>query len=83
MRVGRKPRVEFGNDEQAFRDRVDGQNQPNRRVRFRTHGGVGGRGLVAPSYPITIYSPQSLSSTPGSWGRAVITASGASAVPKP
>lgn len=32
MRVGRKPIVEFGNDEQAFRDNVNGQNQPKRRM---------------------------------------------------
>ena len=32
MRIGRKPIVEFGNDEQAFRDNVNGQNQPKRRM---------------------------------------------------
>ncbi len=32
MRVGWKPRVEVGNDEQIFRERVLGQNQPKRRM---------------------------------------------------
>ena len=31
---------------------VTGNNLSKRRVRTRTHGVVGGRGLVAPSYPI-------------------------------
>ena len=32
MRVGWKPRVEVGNDEQIFRERVLSQNQPKRRM---------------------------------------------------
>ena len=31
---------------------VTSNNLSKRRVRIRTHGVVGGRGLVAPSYPI-------------------------------
>lgn len=33
---------------------VTSNNLSKRRVRTRTHGVVGGRGLVAPSYPIAI-----------------------------
>ena len=33
---------------------VTSNNLSKRRVRTRTHGVVGGRGLVAPSYPIGI-----------------------------
>ena len=33
---------------------VTSNNLSKRRVRTRTHGVVGGRGLVAPSYPIII-----------------------------
>lgn len=38
---------------------VTSNNLSKRRVRIRTHGVVGGRGLVAPSYPIgfCIFSP--------------------------
>lgn len=32
MRVGWKPRVEVGNDEQVLRESVLGQNQPERRM---------------------------------------------------
>lgn len=32
---------------------VTSNNLSKRRVRTRTHGVVGGRGLVAPSYPIS------------------------------
>ena len=34
---------------------VTSNNLSKRRVRTRTHGVVGGRGLVAPSYPIISY----------------------------
>ena len=33
---------------------VTSNNLSKRRVRIRTHGVVGGRGLVAPSYPILV-----------------------------
>ena len=52
MRVGWKPRVEVGNDEQVQRESVLGQNQLKRRMPNGTYGVVGGRGLVTPSYPI-------------------------------
>lgn len=38
---------------------VTSNNLSKRRVRTRTHGVVGGRGLVAPSYPINHYSEDS------------------------
>ena len=34
---------------------VTSNNLSKRRVRTRTHGVVGGRGLVAPSYPIKLW----------------------------
>lgn len=34
---------------------VTSNNLSKRRVRTRTHGVVGGRGLVTPSYPITVH----------------------------
>ena len=33
---------------------ITSNNLSKRRVRTRTHGVVGGRGLVAPSYPISV-----------------------------
>ena len=40
---------------------VTSNNLSKRRVRTRTHGVVGGRGLVAPSYPIFLAKPREIS----------------------
>ena len=42
---------------------VTSNNLSKRRVRTRTHGVVGGRGLVAPSYPIVLTAPYNLHKT--------------------
>src|SRR5215813_1467171 len=43
-----------------FRDYLkrEKHNCPNRRVRNRMHGGVGGRGCKVPSYPDPVVSPR-------------------------